>query len=567
MLLQLEINNIALIDKISMEFGNGLNVLTGETGAGKSIIIDSIKDILGARFSRELIRTGTEKSMVQALFRTQKYEVTELLEQSGMEPEEDGTLVITRENTMNGRNTCRINGRITTVSNLKNMGENLIDIHGQHDNQSLLRKDYHIELLDMFTGGKIDVLKEKYGSLMKRRREIKTKLKNFVTDDEQRNKKIDFLKFQIDEIKKSNLSPGEEEELEKQKDILSNAENIIKVLAGSYELLFSGTKNTHSARDIINESLEKIIEIEDYSDKYSTFSERLQDITYRLEDITEEIRKERDMVEYDPQELERIEERLNMIYGLKRKYGSTIEDILDYCHNIEHELEDLVSNDELIEKLNKELDEVEKKLYETAKKLNSQRKKAAKVLESKIGTELAELEMKKAKFKVDIKFDKDNKVRFMPDGMDKVEFLFSPNIGEPLKSLSKIASGGEMSRIMLAVKTILADVDRIPVLIFDEIDMGVGGRVAQKVGEKLAELSGKHQVICITHLPQIACMADNHYFVEKYTEGKVTKTRVMKLEGRSRKEGIARLLGGTKITDITLEHADEMLENANKFKN
>jgi len=570
MLLQLEISNIALIDRVSVEMGEGLNILTGETGAGKSVIIDSINAILGARLSKEMIRTGAEKALVEAVFQVDNERFADLLESMGIEPEEDGALIVSREFTLSGKNTCRVNGKMVTVSMLKAIGERLIDIHGQFDNQSLLKTENHIELLDSFGGEKIQALKQEYSSLLMEYRRVKSKIAEISGDRGERERKADLLKFQIDEIKKARLKVGEEEELNRQRLKLANSEKIVSALSTAYDLLFSGTSIKSSASDNINSALLELSDIARLDKKYDDIAKKLEDLSYQLEDVIYDIREERDRVEYDPALLEQIEERLDLISRLRRKYGSTIEEVLEYGKKIQRDLEEITRSEGVVNELRKRLEELDDRLYKLAKSINKERLAAIKVLEEKICNELSDLEMKRAKFKVNIEFDdlpdSNGERRYTQNGLDRVEFLISTNEGEPLKPLSKIASGGEMARIMLAIKTILADVDKMPTLIIDEIDIGVSGKVAQKVGEKLSYVSKRHQVICVTHLAQIACMADNHYLIEKMPDGTGTRTRVKKLDDKEAQAEIARMMGGAVITEITKKHAEEMLRSAREFK-
>lgn len=570
MLQQLDIQNIALIDKVNIELGNGLNILSGETGAGKSIIIDSIHAILGERLSKDLIRTGKEKAVVEAVFQVKNDKLSDLFEKMGMDPEEDGTLIISREFSLSGKNICRVNGKMVTVSVLKEIGERIIDIHGQFDNQSLLRTESHIELLDSFGGEGIQKLRQEYSKLLLEYRETKNRLKEYSGDRIERERKIDLLKYQADEIKKAKLKPGEEETLEKQRMLLANSEKIIGTLSSAYELIYSGSRGRSSTADSINEAISNLNSIARLDDKYDRLSARLQDLSYQLDDIIEEIRRERDDIEFDPGLLEQIDERIDLIYRLKRKYGNSVEEILSYCRNIENDLNEISNSEEIVQKLQEKLEKLNNKLYETAVKISEERHMASQLLESEIGNELEDLEMKKARFKVSTEFDDrlepDGSRKYLPNGLDRVEFLISPNAGEPLKPLSKIASGGEMSRIMLAIKTILADVDEIPTLIFDEIDIGISGKASQKVGEKLSYISKNHQVICVTHLAQIACMADSHFLIKKISDESSTMTVVEKLSGPSVKDEIARILGGANISNTTVKLADEMLKSARNFK-
>jgi DNA repair protein RecN (Recombination protein N) len=570
MLRQLDIHNIALIDNISIELGVGFNILTGETGAGKSIIIDSINAILGERISKDLIRTGKEKAIVEAIFEVENERMTNIFEHMGIVPEEDGTLIISREFNLAGKNICRINGKMATVSMLKEIGEWIIDIHGQFDNQSLLRTDSHIKLLDLFGGEKIEQLKHNYLNILADYKSIKGKLKEISGNIGERERRIDLLRFQIEEITNAALQPDEEEKLNKQRVVLSNSEKIIQALSSAYEFLLSGNNIKSSASDNLNEALSELNGIAKLGENLSDIRKRLEEVSYQLDDITEEIRKERDNVEYNPDMLESIEERLDFIFKLKRKYGISISEIQNYCKKSELELQELNDCEGAINRLNSRLKLLNEELYKSACLLNAERKKAAEILENEITVELNDLEMKKAKFKVNIEFDEqmeiNNERKYTQNGLDRIEFLISPNTGEPLKPLSKIASGGEMSRIMLAIKTILADVDEIPTMIFDEIDIGVSGRAAQRVGEKLSFISKNHQVLCVTHLAQIASMADNHYLIEKFSNEESTETKVQRLKGNCIRDEIARILGGSNISDITLKHAEEMLENAKKIK-
>lgn len=570
MLQRLQIQNIAIIDKVEIELEEGLNVLTGETGAGKSIIIDSIKAILGERLSKDLIRTGKDKAVVEAVFVVEDDRLKDFYEEFGIEPEEDGTLIISREFTLSGKNNCRINGKMSTVSMLKQIGEFLIDIHGQHDNQSLLRTESHVDLLDSFGDDSIRILKNEYNQKLNEYRELKNKLKLLSGDPNDRERKIDFLKFQIDEIKKAKLKPNEDEELDKQRIILRNAEKIIEALSEAYELLGVGSKTGKSASDSIGEAVSIISEISKFDQRYAAVSKRLESLSFELEDIISEIRGSRDEIDYDQEMLEQIEERIDLIYKLKKKYGDSIDKIKEYMENAQQQLNEIVNNEELVNKYRDELKKVDEELFKLAKDINVKRNAAAKLLEEKIGYELNDLEMKNSRLKVIVEFDEstdeNGERRYNHNGLDKVEFLISTNPGEPLKPLAKIASGGEMSRIMLAIKTILANVDRIPTLIFDEIDIGISGKAAQKVGEKMSYISKNHQVISVTHLAQIACMADHNYYIEKSAKADSTSTKVKRLDEHEVKSEVARIIGGSNISEITLKHAEEMIEYARKYK-
>lgn len=570
MLQRLQIQNIAIIDKVEIELGEGLNVLTGETGAGKSIIIDSIKAILGERLSKDLIRSGKDKAVVEAVFVVDDDRLKDFFNEFGIEPEEDGTLIISREFTLAGRNTCRINGKMATVSMLKHIGEVLIDIHGQHDNQSLLRIDSHIDLLDSFGDESIYKLKNKYSEKLAKYREIKNKLNHLSGNQKDRERKIDFLKFQIDEIKEAKLKPNEEEELNKQRIILNNSEKIIAALSKVYELVGVGSKTEKSASDNIGEAMSIMGEISKLDQRYAAMLNRLEGLFFEMEDIVSEVRSSRDEIDYDQELLEQVEDRLDLIYKLKKKYGDSIEKVMEFMENAQQELNEILNNEELVNELRDKLKQADEELFKIAKDISAKRRAAAKLLEEKIGFELNDLEMKNAKLKVVIEFDESTDEngdrRYNHNGLDKVEFLISTNPGEPLKPLAKIASGGEMSRIMLAIKTILANVDKISTLIFDEIDIGISGKAAQKVGEKMSYISKNHQVISVTHLAQIACMADHNYYIEKSANALSTSTTVRRLNENEVKSEVARIIGGTNISDITIKHAEEMIEHARKYK-
>lgn len=563
MLLQLGIQNIALIDKLNLEIAPGLNVLTGETGAGKSIIIDSINAVLGERVNKDLIRNGKEKAFIEAVFECENTYVNDILQQLGIEVE-DGNIIISREISISGKNTCRINGRLVNVSVLKQVGELLLDIHGQHDNQSLLKTETHIELLDAFGGTTIEALKSDYQGIFGQYKNIKSKLQGLIGDKGEIARRMDMLKFQIDEIENAKVKKGEDETLSKQRQILANSEKIINSIISSYDLLNEGN-NGESALYNSNRALQELSNILKYDAELNPIYEKLESVVYQLEDICEDLRAKREAAEFNPDALSQIDERLDIISRLKRKYGITIEEILVFLENSKKEYDELLQSESLIKELNKKLSAILEKMYESTKKLHLERQKAALILEKNITSELENLEMKNAKFKVNLLINEDEK-NFSKNGLNTVEFLISSNIGEPLKPLSRIASGGEMSRIMLAIKTILANVDAIPTLIFDEIDTGISGKAAQRVGEKLSYISKTHQVLCVTHLSQLACMADNHLYIEKNSNNENTFTSVRYLDKKGRIEEIARIIGGSDITTLAIKHAEELIKSAKIFK-
>jgi DNA repair protein RecN (Recombination protein N) len=568
MLMHLEITNIAIIEKLSIDFEKGLNVLTGETGAGKSIIIDSINALLGMRTSRDLIRSGEEKASVEGVFLDSKGKTIKILEQLGIEPEPDGTLVVAREISLAGKNICRINGRLVSVSALRELGEKLIDIHGQYDSQSLLRIEMHAELLDAFGGEAVSELKDEYRYLVDKYAGLYQKIKKLSGNSNDREKMIDLLKYQIDEIEKANLYEGEEEDLKSRRNLLANAEKIYSVLSEVYDLLAVGGQTGISVVDGLRRAVSRIEQITDLSGKYAAILSEFENTAYRLEDIILEIRRHVENIEFNPGELDQVERRIDSIQSLKRKYGETIPKILEYCRNARIELEEILENEEVVARLEEETRTLKKDIFECASRLNEARKRAAEELEKKVSAELEDLEMKGAEFKVNIEMHitSPDDIKTVPpgNGYNTIEFLVSVNEGEPLRPLSKTASGGEMSRIMLAIKKILADVDEVPILIFDEIDIGIGGQTANKVGEKLKFISAGHQVICVTHLAQIACRAHAHYFIEKTTAGGRTRTNVRQLKGDEITREIARIMGGTQGSELSLRYAKEMLERSKK---
>ncbi|NLP00596.1 MAG: DNA repair protein RecN [Clostridiaceae bacterium] len=560
MLIQLEVENVAIIEKINISMQEGFTVITGETGAGKSIIIDSLNALLGSRVSRELIRSGAEKAFVQGLFSyvsDNDNKFNELLESMGIEPQDDGSLLISRTFTESGKNICRVNGTMVTVGMLKEIGTKLVDIHGQHDNQSLLRAEMHIELLDLFAGDKLAAEKAEYQASLRELNSLKTKLRALTGVDKERERTIDILRFQIDEIEAARLFIGEDIELESKSKILTHSEDIISAFSNAYQWLRGEDGENNSALDKIGFSLDAIRRIRDLNPDYMNISDILEDINEKLTDLSREIRIIRDETEYDPNLHKNIEERISLIQGLKRKYGETIEDILNFLNDAKERLDEIERSEELIFKLRKEIETAEESLHKRCEVMNKLRKEAAKKLEDGILKELKDLEMPKTQFEVSILSCPEE--GFTENGTDKVEFLFSPNMGEQLKPLSKIASGGEMSRVMLAIKTILADIDAIPTLVFDEIDTGVSGKAASKLGEKLRTVAKNHQVICITHHAQIASQANTHFLIEKEEKSGRTLTLVKQLEGSDRENEIIRLLSGEHATEAAKKLARELL--------
>ncbi|NLK97509.1 MAG: DNA repair protein RecN [Epulopiscium sp.] len=562
MLIHIYIKNIALIDEITLDFDECLNILTGETGAGKSILIDSINFALGERTSKEMIRSGENNALVELLFYLRNDEAVDVLKDMGIHLEEDRYLLISRSINQTGRSICRINGQTITLGMLRQVSNMLIDVHGQHQHQSLLDVGKHIELLDEFCKDDLKDYKNLIAQYYKDYKNIEKQMENLLVDEKEKDRKIDLLQFQIDEISEAKLKKNEDELLQSQLKILSNSEKLSNGIESIYAFLYDNSFKGSSACDQLGEALKILRDLSNIDSELLPVYENAENILVQLEDLSRDIRNYSKNIEHDPEELQNVENRLDLIYNLKRKYGNTIDEILEYKEKIEDELNFIINSDEKRKQLKKEHLELEKKIIELCKEISDIRKDKAKVIEDNIEKVLHELEMKEAKFSIHFS----QKEHFNENGWDQVEFLISTNPGEGLKPLSKIASGGEMSRIMLALKSVLADIDEIDTLIFDEIDTGISGRAAQKVAEKLGYISRKHQVICITHLPQIAAMADQHYRIEKKVEKQKTLSSVQVLDHHQMITELARLTSGASITDITLKNAEEMKRMANELK-
>ena len=558
MLISLHIKNVAVIDEVSIDFCGGFNVLTGETGAGKSIIIDSLNMVLGQRTSKELIRSGQQKAVAQALFYIDNEEAVLKLKEFGLEAE-DNNLLIYRDLSADGKGICRINGMMATAGMVKEISKYLVNIHGQQDNQALLSTANHVDFLDRYAG--IIDIREKYRALYNRAKEIRRSLDEINASEQEKARRTDLLQYQINEIESARLKKGEEEELAGRLEFLSGAGKIASVLEHARQLLYAGSESSLSVHDILSGITEDFGEIAKYEERLSSMYEMLNSIRIDLDEVTSQIRDYAGELEFDPGELARIEERLDLIYRLGRKYGEGTAKILEFLDNAKAELDSIVSGEEYAEKLKAEYEECVKSMEEYARQITNERKKAAETLENGIMAELAELDMPKVKFKADVKPGD-----FTETGADRVEFLISTNAGEPPRPLAKIASGGEMSRIMLAIKCILADTDNVSTLIFDEIDSGISGRAAVKIGQKLCGLADKKQILCITHLAQIASMANEHFLIEKDMTENITATKVTRLSDSLRVKELARIMGGAAITDITLKNAEEMLQLAKKYK-
>lgn len=553
MLEHLHIRNVALIKESEISFGDGLNILTGETGAGKSMIIDSLQFALGGRAGKDFLRHGEKQAAVEALFSVQSQALTEKLAENGIAPEEDGTLLITRTLSEAGKSVCRINGSTVTVGMLKEIAEDMIDIYGQHEHQSLLNPVKHIRLLDRFCGAGFGEAMEEYKNSRQRLKDLEKQLTILIGDESQREQRMDMLLFQKEEIEAAELREGEEDALLEQKKRLSSMERLIRLTGESITLLYDGDDRAPSACDRLGDALAKLQEAAEYDAALSPLADALADGYAAVEDCARELKREAEKQEADPEELERIEERLQLFYKLKRKYGGSIEAVLEFYEKAVQELEFLSNSSEKAAELSAKKAEEEKRLSALAETLTARRRATAEQVEEQIETALHDMEMKHARFHIQI----EEKADWGADGKDKVEFLISANAGEPLKPLAKIASGGEMSRVMLALKTVLVDADEIGTFIFDEIDTGVSGRTARRVGEKMRFLGGKRQLLCITHLPQIAAMADNHFLIEKESDAGETVTRVTALDEEGAVREVARLMND--VTETTLAAARELL--------
>ena len=550
MLTSLKIENVAIIESAAIEFGCGLNVLTGETGAGKSIVIDSINAILGERTSRDIIRTGAQNAKVYAVFEDVNAKVRKFLDENGIDCE-DGVLIINRTLSREGKNVCRLNGAPVTVSMLREIGSELIDIHGQHDNQALLSPEKHCGFVDSFAGNAkiIADYREKFGRLC----EVRSKLKKLTTDESSKSQRIDFLTYQIDELEKAEITPGERDELKARKTLINNSQKVIESLNVAYEAL----KADGAGIDMITDAESEISDASAYMEALGEASEKITDIRYELEDIAETVRDAMSEVDFDQSELEEIDERLDLLYRLSKKYGNTEEEMLEYLEKAKTELDNIAFSEEKVKELQKQEKEALAETEAAAKKLTESRKTAGEKLSEAICSELEFLGMPNVRFVV-----KCDDIGLTENGKDEIEFLISANVGEEPKPLAKIASGGELSRIMLAIKNVLAEADGVDTMIFDEIDTGVSGRAAQKIAMKLRSASKGRQVICVTHLAQIAAQGDVHLYISKSVSDGKTYTNIKSLIEEDRVAEIARIMGGMEITKLQLESAREMLRNA-----
>lgn len=557
MLSQLYIQNIAVIEKVQVAFEKGLNVFTGETGAGKSIVIDAINAVLGNRTSRDLVRTGAPKALVTALFEEIGDETKEQLLSLGFEPEEDGSLLLSREIAADGKTSCKIGGRPATVSILREVAQSLINIHGQHDNQSLLMPEQHLGYIDQF--GKTNRLLLSYRTEYAYYTELQRKLRQLQVNEQEKEQKIDLLTYQINEITAAGLYSGEEEELLTAKKRMQNIAKIVESLHIAHDLL-SGGDETDGVLSMLDQTEDQMRQLQDYYPDMK--ADKLMDIRYELEEISESLREALSDSEVDPQEMDRVEERLDLIFRLKRKYGNSVDEILTFGERAQQELDSITRSEEIEGKLRKELEKSSVELMEIAGQLSEKRQAAAQLFQQQVCEELAFLDMPSVRFLVHCETDEPDE-----SGIDRMEFYITTNPGEPPKPIGKVASGGELSRIMLSLKNVIAEGDRVGTLIFDEVDTGVSGRAAQKIGRKLKQASGGRQIICVTHLAQVAAFADTHLLIAKNVREERTFTTVQPLSQEERVQELARIMGGENITEPVLASARELILQAKENEN
>ena len=547
MLSLLHIENIAVIECADISFDRGFNVLTGETGAGKSIVIDAISAILGERAYRDMIRTGTERASVRAVF-TNVPEFPWFAE-NGVEF--DPETVISREIHLDGKNICRVNGTLVNVTSLHKLGIQLINIHGQHDSAALFDEENHLAFLDAFAdNGKLRAsYGERYEAVAKLRREIGA----LTMDEGEKLRRMENLKYQIAEIEKAELEPGEDDRLEERRKVLQNAEKLSNGMETAVECLYGG-EDSDGASGLLAQAEYALARLSRFSDSFAALHDRVSDLMYQVQDAAEEVRGARDDLSYSAEELEQIESRLDVIHKLRRKYGTTCEDILEYLDKAKKELDEIEFADDKLERLKRNLKKAEKEAWDAALALRENRQQAADTMSKRILSELAQLDMPRVQFACRF-----TETELTANGADAVAFYMSANAGEALKPLSRVASGGELARIMLAMKNVLAEKDRVATLIFDEVDTGVSGRAAQKVAEKLRSVAVHKQVLCVTHLPQLAALANTHLLIAKSERDGRTYTSVTPLDLEGRKRELARIIGGANITETTLKSAEEML--------
>ncbi|GMK46315.1 DNA repair protein RecN [Paenibacillus glycanilyticus] len=567
MLRELSIRNLAVIEEVNVSFHHGFHVLTGETGAGKSILIDALSLIVGGRGSADMVRYGCDKAEMEAMFDLpSQHPVWAVMERLGVQASREEMLVIRRELTSHGKSSSRVNGQLVTMTMLREIGECLVNIHGQHEHQSLLRTEQHLEWLDLFAGDLLIERKTAYRAVYQQLQQARASLRELEETTRHNVQMLDLYRYQIEEISNAKLKDGEDEQLAEERRKLQYAGKRMDSVSEAYALLYNG-----KGLDAISKAISKLTDIQTYDPAVLTpMLEQLQSAFYQAEDAVFQLRDYRDSIDSDPEQLSIIEDRLDLINGLKRKYGESIPDILQYLDRITEERDKIENRDEYLEKLRKDELRLYLQAHELAQELSELRSHASERLAAAIELELKQLQMGNTIFRVQLDHSSASETSEMAvlnaNGIDEAIFMLSTNPGEPLKPLNKIASGGEMSRIMLALKAIFAEIDQVPVLVFDEVDTGVSGRAAQAIAEKMSQLSAKCQIFSITHLPQVACMADHHYEIKKHIIEQRTSTNVTKLVEHSRIEELARMLGGVEVTEKTRHHAQEMLVLADRQK-
>ena len=560
MLSLLHIENIAVISQADIAFEPGFNVLTGETGAGKSIVIDSIGAVIGARTSRDLIRTGAKSARVSAVF--QQLPTLPWFQQQDLYPDENGQLLVERTIQPDGKNACRVNGRPILVSQLRELGRQLLNIHGQHDGQQLLDETCHLGYLDSFGG--LDELRGQFQSAYEKVQDIRHALAALEMDESEKARRMDTLNYQIGELERAQLRPGEEEELTGRRELLRNAERLTEAIDGAWQAL-SGGEEGEGAVSLLMSAEESLTSGGRYSEELAKLAAQASELRYALDDLAEQVRDAQSSLDFYPGELDEVEGRLDVLHRLKRKYGDSVDDMLDYLEQCRRELDEIQFSEDRARKLEQELETALARAREQGEVLSDARKEAAEQLAGRIQSELKQLDMLKVRFQVDFA-PRSCQDGMDATGMDEVRFLMSANLGEELRPIQKIASGGELARIMLALKNVLAENDQVTTMVFDEVDTGVSGRAAQKVAEKLFEVARDRQVLCVTHLPQIAAMGDVHFSVEKGEANGRTFTAVERLDRERRRQELARLTSGDHITPTALEGAEEMLSAAEQWK-
>ena len=555
MLEVLHIENIAIIEEADIRFEAGFNALTGETGAGKSIVIDALSAVLGQRTSRELIRTGADKAFVSAIFSGVE---PSLLAELGITPEEDGSLLLQREIHSDGKSVCRIGGRPVTVGQLKALGSRLLNIHGQHDGQQLLDEEEHLRFLDSF--GRTERLFNTYTEKYNHFTEIQRKMQSLQMDESEKARRVDTLTYQIGELERAQLRAGEEEELSARRNLLRNAEKFISAVSEA-DYALNGDDSGDGALGLLRRAQDAIGAVRHLDDGYAALYQRLEALYSEAYDVAATVEDRRESFDFSPNELDEVESRMDQLYRLKKKYGPSVEDMLAYLERCRAELEQIEYAGDTLIRLERELAKAEQAALDAAERLSQGRRQAAEQLSAQILEELRQLDMGKIRFAADMA-----EKPLGPDGIDQVRFLMSANVGEELRPIHKIASGGELARIMLAMKNVLSEQDMVGTMVFDEVDTGVSGRAAQKVAEKMARISRRKQVLCVTHLPQLAAMADTHFSVEKGEQNGRTYTAVQRLDREQRRQELARLTGGSHVSQTMLDGAEELLAEAEKFR-